>query len=136
MILNQVPRSLEENIFELTNALVKQEIGQALQIYRDLRVRNEEPVTMIQLFSRHFRLMQMAMYLTQQGSDYIAIGKQLKIHEYRVKLMLQQKRVYTLKRLEKIQKSLFELDANIKQSKGDRFVAFELFLLNFNQLTS
>jgi DNA polymerase-3 subunit delta len=136
MILNQVPRSLEENIFELTNALVKQEIGQALQIYRDLRVRNEEPVTMIQLFSRHFRLMQMAMYLTQQGNDYIAIGKQLKIHEYRVKLMLQQKRVYTLKRLEKIQKSLFELDANIKQSKGDRFVAFELFLLNFNQLIS
>jgi DNA polymerase III delta subunit len=50
--------------------------------------------------------------------------------------MLQQKRVYTLKRLEKIQKSLFELDANIKQSKGDRFVAFELFLLNFNQLIS
>jgi DNA polymerase-3 subunit delta len=136
MIVNQIPRSMEENIFELTNALVKQEINQAMQIYRDLRVRNEEPVTLIQLFSRHFRLMQMVMYLNQQGNDYLAISKQLRLHEYRIKLMLQQKRTFTLARLEKIQKTLFDLDVNIKRSSIDRLVGFELFLLNFNQLIS
>lgn len=136
MVIDQVPRSLEENIFELTNALVKQEINQALQIYRDLRIRNEEPITLIQLLSRHFRLMQMAMYLSQQGQDYVSISKQVKIHEYRIKLMLQHKRVYTLKRLEKIQKALFDLDVQIKQSQVDRLLGFELFLLNFNQLIS
>jgi DNA polymerase-3 subunit delta len=136
MIVSQIPRSMEENIFELTNALVKQEINQAMQIYRDLRIRNEEPVTLLQLFSRHFRLMQMVTYLNQQGSDYLAISKQLRVHEYRIKLMLQHKRTFTLPRLEKIQQTLFDLDVNIKRSVIDRFVGFELFLLNFNQLIS
>lgn len=136
MVIKQIPRSLEENIFELTNALVKQEINQSMKIYRDLRIHNEEPVSLIQLLSKHFRFMQTVMYLHMQGMDYMAISKQLRLHEYRVKLMLQHKRTYTLPRLEKIQKALFDLDVNIKRSNVDRFVVFELFLLNFNQLIS
>jgi DNA polymerase III delta subunit len=50
--------------------------------------------------------------------------------------MLQHKRTFTLPRLEKIQQTLFDLDVNIKRSAIDRFVGFELFLLNFNQLIS
>lgn len=136
LVLSQIPRSLEENLFELTNALTKLEIAHALSVYRDLRVNNEEPVTLIALLGKQFRLMQMVQYLAQEGEDLPSTAKKLKVHEYRVKLALGQKRTFTLKRLEAIQAALFELDFKIKTGQIDRFVGFELFLLNFNQFIS
>jgi DNA polymerase-3 subunit delta len=126
-----VTRPLEENSFALSNALTKGRVDEALTIYRDLKTFNEEPVALISLLARQFRLMLKVHYLAQTGLDQIAISKKLDIHEYRVKLAMASRKTIDEDRLISILEQLYELDYNIKSGQIDRFYGFELFLLNF-----
>jgi len=127
-----VSRPIEENSFALSNALVKGKIDEALAIYRDLKTHAEEPVMLISLLARQFRLMLKVYYLSMQGFNQIDIAKQLGIHEYRVKLALNSQKSMGEQRLLAILDRLYELDFNIKSGQVDRFYGFELFLVNFN----
>ena len=127
-----VPRPIEENSFALSNALVKGKIDEALSIYRDLKTHAEEPVMLISLLARQFRLMLKVLYLSNQGLSQVDIAKKLGIHEYRVKLAINSQRNLNETRLLSILERLYELDYNIKSSQIDRFFGFELFLINFN----
>jgi DNA polymerase-3 subunit delta len=126
-----VTRPLEENSFALSNALTKGRIDEALLIFRDLKTYNEEPVTLISLLARHFRLMLKVYYLAELGLDQPSIAKRLDIHEYRVKLALAARKSMGEPRLVGMIERLYELDYNIKSGQIDRFYGFELFLLNF-----
>jgi DNA polymerase-3 subunit delta len=126
-----VTRPLEENSFALSNALTKGRVDEALTIYRDLKTYNEEPVTLISLLARQFRLMLKVHYLAEEGYGQLDIAKKLDIHEYRVKLALAARKSLDEARLIGILERLYELDYNIKSGQIDRFYGFELFLLNF-----
>ncbi len=128
-----VTRPLEENSYVLANALTKGRIDEALAIYRDLKIHAEEPVTLISLLARQFRLMLKIYYLTQTGLSQLEIAKKLGIHEYRVKLAINSQSLLNDARLLIILDRLYELDFQIKSGLIDRFLGFELFLLNFKQ---
>jgi len=128
-----VSRPLEENTFALSNALTNGRLDEALAIFRDLRAYSEEPVTLINLLAKQFRLMLKIYYLSEQGKSLDQISRELGVHEYRVKLALNRKRTFTDKRLIEILERLYQLDYQIKSGLVDRFYGFELFIVNFNE---
>lgn len=127
-----IKKPLESNVFSLTNALFKGDVVTALDIFRDLRVYNVEPVTLISLISNQFRLMYQVSYLQRQGLNHFQIAQTLKIHEYRAKMLLRDSRRHSLFDILSYLEKLYELDLNIKSGQIDRFYGFELFLLRFN----
>jgi len=128
-----VTRPLEENTFALSNALVNGRLDEALAIFRDLKTFNEEPVTLINLLAKQFRLMLKIYYLALEGLSLEAIAKRLNVHEYRVKLAINKQRTFNDERLNRILEELYRLDLNIKSGQVDRFYGFELFIVNFNE---
>lgn len=127
--------ALEDNVFELTNALVQENLKKALSIFQDLKSVKEEPIYLINLMGRQFQLFAKIQYLNSQHLDYFQISKALKVHEYRVKILLDYQKRFPLARLESIIVSLANLDLTIKKGQVDRYFALEYFITNFKTTT-
>lgn len=130
-----VKPALEDNVFELSNALLQENIKKALSIFQDLKNVKEEPIFLINLLAKQFQLFSKIQYLHSQHLDGFQISKALKVHEYRVKVMLEQQKRFPLARLESIIIALANLDLSIKKGQIDRYFGLEYFITNFKAST-
>ena len=117
-----------DNIFALSDAVVKRDVGLALNLYEELLRRNEEPIKIIVLLANQFRLIYQSKKLSSKGFNEGQIASDLGVHPYRVKLA----RESDLKENELLKYIgvLADLDADIKMGKVNKDVGLELFLLN------
>ncbi|SDI34597.1 DNA polymerase III subunit delta [Natribacillus halophilus] len=72
-----VPRSLEDNIFQLIDAVSENQTGKALQLFDDLLRTGEEPIKIIVLIGRQFRMMGMAREMSKRGYNQQKMASQL-----------------------------------------------------------
>lgn len=121
---------LEENSFALVNAFISGDKAKTLKIYQDFRVQNQEPIAFITQVGNQFRLYARIFILHESGQTNDDIATTLKVHPYRVKLAMDQRRKTSLDQVFSILLQLSELDHKIKSGQIDRFYGFELFLLN------
>ncbi|WP_124057630.1 DNA polymerase III subunit delta [Vaginisenegalia massiliensis] len=123
-----VPRTLETDVFELTNALLAHQVQAAAQIYQDLLLMKHEPIALHALIVAQFRLMIQTKILAQTGLLESDMAKQLSIHPYRVKLALQAGRSIELSRLVDFYQELIEADYQMKTGIGIKETYFYLLL--------
>ncbi|MGO4938770.1 DNA polymerase III subunit delta [Fundicoccus sp. Sow4_D5] len=123
-----VPRTLESNVFELTDAVMKKRVDKAVQIYQDLILMKHEPIALHALIISQFRLIIQSKLLNQQGYLEADIAKELSVHPYRVKLALQSGRRSNLKPLAEFYDELIEVDYHMKTGVGIKETHFYLLL--------
>lgn len=127
-----VSKPLEENIYLISNALAKGENMQAFDIYQDLRQKNVEPITIIGMLGKEFRLLSDIKYQLNLGKSREEIASIFKLKEIRAKILIQNSNRFTKESLYNILSKLHDLDYKIKSSQVDRFYAFEIFLITFS----
>lgn len=124
-----VVKKLEENVFELTKAILNKETGKSIGIYKDLKMNNEEPIKLIVLIANSLRLLYQVKLLDRKGYNDQEIAKMLSLNPYRLKYVRQDGKDFEIQELlEKIDE-LSQLDVDIKTGKIDRFKGLELFLV-------
>ena len=129
-----VTRPLDEETYNIFNFLVANRNMDAVRLYRDLKSRNIEPVTLINSVATQFRLLNRVSYLAKKGLREDDIAKELNLKPYRAKVLRQNSFVVSQKRINQTLEDLYQLDLNIKSGLvSDRFYAFELFLINFKR---
>lgn len=121
-------RGFKDNIFDLTDGIMKRDFKKIYECYKDLIILGEEPIKIIALLANQFLLTYQVKLLNSNGKSSKEISDILKVHPYRVKLALETD--YLTYELERILKRLHELDYNIKSGKLDKKVGLENFLLN------
>ena len=83
-----VPKKVEMEAFELTNAILDKKYGKALESLEKLKNFKEEPVAILGQVAKYFCDL-FAVYLAAASSfDYASISKRTGIHEYKVRLTL------------------------------------------------
>jgi DNA polymerase-3 subunit delta len=129
-----VARTLEQNIFELIEKVVRKDRANAMQIFYDLLKANEEPIKILSLLINQFRLLLQAKELAALGYGQQQIAGNLKVHPFRVKLALGQAQLFQSSELTAIMNELAEADYVMKTGKMDKKLTIELFLLKlFNR---
>ena len=128
LIKKMVSRPLEDDVFELSNALLNKDRKRIMQIYTDLKLLKMEPIYLISLLANQFRLMMQVSILKKNGKKEQDIATTLEVHPYRVKMASKHSSNYPLSEVKKILVDLATLDAKIKTGEYDRYVDFELFL--------
>lgn len=128
LIKKMVSRPLEDDVFELSNALMAKDHKKIMRIYSDLKLLKIEPIALIALLSTQFRLMLQAIILKKENKQEQEIASLLEVHPYRVKLALKNTVNYSLNDVKNILIDLATLDSKIKSGQYDRYVDFELFL--------
>ncbi|MBG9981999.1 DNA polymerase III subunit delta [Aerococcaceae bacterium DSM 111020] len=133
VIKQLVPRTLESDVFELSNAVVDLNIDKAVQIYQDLILNQHEPIALHGLLIAQFRLFIQVRLLASQGFLEGDIAKQLSVHPYRVKLALQNNRKIPYDVLIELYDEMAEIDFNLKQGIGVKETYFYLLLTKLNE---
>ena len=133
-VVKMVTRLLEDNAFLLSNLLVEGKNVEAVALFRDLRVSNVEPVTLIGQIANQFRLINQIRYLLRVrrlSNDEVA--KELKIKPGRVYVLAKSLPLISEKAILRSLEDLYQLDLDIKSGLVDRYYGFELFLLKFKR---
>lgn len=128
-----VPKTLEQNVFELNTLVLNNQVEASIETYHDLLVQKEEPIKIVALLISQFRLLLQVKILQKQGYQQTDIGKVLKVHPYRVKLALQNIRRYEQKVLSEALDYLIDADYHMKTGQIDQELQVELFIMRFAQ---
>ena len=132
-VIMMVVRPLDDNAFVIFNHLIQGKNELAVKLFRDLRVTNVEPVTLISMLGNQFRLLNQVMYLSRSGMNDEDIAKELNIKPIRAQILRKNTFSVSEKAIHRALQDLFELDLQIKSGQVDRFYVFELFLINFKR---
>ncbi|MGT2932996.1 DNA polymerase III subunit delta [Streptococcus catagoni] len=136
-----IPKSLQDNIFELTRLVLQKNSDQARELVHDLRLTGEDEIKLIAIMLGQFRLFLQIAILTQQGKNEQVIIMSLsdllgrKINPYQVRYAIKDSRTLTIDFLEKALKILIETDYQIKTGLYEKSYLFDLAILKLLSLT-
>lgn len=124
-----VTKQVEENVFELSQAILNKETARSFRIYKDLIVNNEEPIKLIVLIANAMRLLYQVKLLDRKGYNDKEIAQILSINPYRLKYIRRDGKDFDLKELLAHIDELSQLDVAVKTGKIDKYKGLELFLM-------
>lgn len=93
-----VPKSLQDNIFDLTQMILKRQIDQARNLVKDLRLQGEDEIKLIAILLGQFRMFSQVKIFSEEGqseSQIVASLSELsgrKVNPYQVKFALRDSR--------------------------------------------
>ena len=123
---------LNENSLELLNYLVEKKKELALKTYKDLIIKNNDPVYLISMLSSQLRFLNLVYYLNKiEKKTKDEIASILKVSPGRIYFTLKNLKNLNQNILDKSFEQLYKLDKDIKIGNIDKYVGFELFILNF-----
>jgi DNA polymerase III subunit delta len=122
-------RTTEQNVFLLVEEIAKLHPERAMTILHDLLKDKEEPIKLLALIARQFRMMLGSKELARTGLPQTQIASRLGAHPYAVKMAAEQAKRFKQETLERIMAELAELDYGMKTGKVDKVLGLELFIL-------
>jgi len=122
---------LEDDIFGILNSLIDGNKEKAIKIYRDLRLKGAEPVTLINLIASSIISLLNVSNLIKSGKSNDEIAKIIGFSSGKVFMTTKNLKKVKEARLKKNLELLYDLDYKIKHGLVDRFYAFEIFLTKF-----
>jgi len=126
-----VPKSLDEDTFKILNCLIVNDKDGALKVFRDLRIKNTEPIMLVNTIASNLLFMYNVKINLEDGKSNDEIAKITGSSTGRIFYASKNIRKLTTKFLKKKIDELYELERSIKHSEVDRFLAFEMFILKF-----
>ena len=93
-----VPKSLQDNIFDLTQMILKGQIDQARNLVKDLRLQGEDEIKLIAILLEQFRMFSQVKIFSEEGQSESQIVANLsdlsgrKVNPYQVKFALRDSR--------------------------------------------
>ncbi|MBU1142166.1 MAG: DNA polymerase III subunit delta [Firmicutes bacterium] len=124
-----VSRNLEENIFELTNALLSKNQTKTIEIFYDLVARNEDPLRILNNIVGKVRELMHTKLLLDKGYRQDQIAEHFHIKSGRAYYLVKNAQGVNFAQLENHIKKLSKLDYEIKSGKIDKKLGLELYLL-------
>ena len=128
-----VPKSLQDNIFDLTQMILKRQIDQARNLVKDLRLQGEDEIKLIAILLGQFRMFSQVKIFSEEGqseSQIVASLSELsgrKVNPYQVKFALRDR--LTLSFLKQAMMTFIETDYAIKSGTYEKDYLFDLALL-------
>jgi DNA polymerase-3 subunit delta len=124
-----VTRGTEQNVFVLVDDIVSLRLSRAFEIFYELLKMKEEPIKILLLIARQFRIMLQVKELSAIGYSQQQIASQIGVPPFAVRAAAEQGKKYDRKRIEEILSQLAELDYQMKTGQVDKVMGLELFLL-------
>lgn len=109
----------QHNIFALTDAVGAKNGGEALWLLRSILRSGEQPLYVLSMLARQFRLILHGKALAAKGYSKEQIAHRIQAHPYAVQKALAQGRYYGKQELIEALAKLLEVDVAIKRGQGE-----------------
>ena len=134
-IVNAIPKTLQDNIFDLTQFILTKKMDQALDLVRDLTLQGEDEIKLIAVMLGQFRTFTQVKILAESGQTESQIASSLgsflgrNPNPYQIKFALRDSRGLSLSFLKQAISYLIETDYQIKTGLYEKGFLFEKALL-------
>ncbi len=129
MVYDIVTKDLDDNIFELVNAIIEKDIKKTMEIYNDLKSLKIDPIWMLTVITGKFQEILYTKELLNLKYKNEDIMKYFNASRGRVYYMMQNARNIDDDLLVRLLEQTEELDFKIKSGQIDKDLGIELFLL-------
>lgn len=123
-----VSKNIDEDIFAISNALLEKNIGKAFEVYQNLLAQKVDPLALLGLVGSSLRKIYQVSALYEVGMSNKGIAERLSLSEKQVYFLVKNQMRPSFGLLTLLDQ-LARIDQDVKQGKIDRFVAFELFMI-------
>ena len=124
-----VPKSLQDNIFLLTELVIRGKIEEVRNLVHDLTLQGEDVIKLTAILTNAYRLYYQTKIMQKKGWSESKQTQILKINPYRVKLANQLVKHSPASYFSNALLELIALDYQIKQSVADKFYLFDVTLI-------
>lgn len=121
-------RTLEDNVFALVDHVVNKRMIEAFQTLRDLFEQKEEPIKIVALLARQFRIIAQVHSLRKKGYTTKQMAAYLKLHPFVIQKTLQQANRFSQTECHRMIENLAEADYCMKTGKYDKHLLLEIIL--------
>jgi len=132
-IVNIVARSLETNNFRFVDMVVSKNIGEAFKLYNDFKTTKVEPLSLIGLLAREYRLMLFVKILKKEHYSTYEIASELKLQDWQLDKIIKNSLKFKQEELEASLVDLAKLDLNIKSGKVDKWIGLANFIVEVSE---
>lgn len=127
-------KSLEIKIFDLVKAVGEKKLEKSLDIYNNLIVMKEQPLMILAMLTRQFRLILQCKSLSLKGYSLNEIADKLEVRSFVVKECLNQGKNFKFNTLLKGLNESLETDINIKTGRLNDKLAVEVFIIKYSNI--
>lgn len=130
-----IPKSLQDNIFDLTRLVLRGKIDAARDLIHDLRLSGEDDIKLIAIMLGQFRLYLQLAILAKEGKSEQQLVTSLseilgrRVNPYQVKYAIKDSRTLSPKELAFVVKTLIETDYQIKTGVYEKQYLVDIALL-------
>ena len=130
-----IPKTLQDNLFDLIQMILKKQIDSARSLVKDLRLQGEDEIKLLAILLSQFRIYTQVKLLKQEGRTESQIVSDLseltgrKVNPYQVKFALRDSRGISLSYLEQAICLLIDTDFQMKSGTYEKDYLFDLTLL-------
>lgn len=123
-----VARSLEDNVFVLVDHVINKRIDEAFQTLHDLFEQKEEPIRIVALLARQFRIIAQVHSLRKKGYTPKQMAVYLKLHPFVIQKTLMQTAKFSQAECHQMIQNLAEADYYMKTGKFDKHLLLQIIL--------
>ncbi|MDF2607120.1 MAG: putative polymerase delta subunit [Bacillales bacterium] len=133
LINELMSRSLEDNVFVLTDYITAYKVTDALQALSDLRKQNIEAQIIVGVLASHLRLLLQVKTLMEKGYAQNQLMNMLNLKPFRLKKAMQIVQTKKLDELKLWLMKLSEVDMGVKRGPSSPYSYLELYILSFSR---
>lgn len=123
-----ISTNVKDNQFKFIDAVINKNISLAFSLLNDLKSLKVEPLQLINLLAREYRLMIMTNLLSKKA-NFNQIMQELKLADWQLQKIIKNNSLYHLDDLKDNLLDLAKLDYEIKAGLKDKWLSFESFLI-------
>lgn len=121
---------ITNHIFEMVEAVAKQQKKKALDYYYDLLALKEPPMRILYLLTRQFQLLLEVQGLVKKGMGRKQIAEKAGLHPFAVGKYMEQCRNFRKEELRRIMEEGAELETDVKTGRLNDVMSVELFIIS------
>ena len=135
-----IPKTLQDNVFDLSKLVLSGQTDAARQLVHDLRLQGEDDIKLIAILLTQFRMFLQVVILQNQGKSESQIVMDLsdylgrKVNPYQVKFALRDARGLSLSYFKKVLVLLIACDYQMKTGRMDKDYLFDIALLKMSSM--
>lgn len=123
---------ITSNVWKMIDALADKNAKGAYMWYQKLLSAKEDPLHILNLIQRHFRLMLSSAELDAKGHNVNQIAAELSLRDFAVRNYLRQSKSFNKKKVISMLSKMAELESNAKMGKIRDFSAVEVIIAEFS----
>ena len=124
-----ISNNIDDNNFKFIEAVINNDLERAFKLLDDLSLLKVEPISLVSLLAREYRLLYCTKTLYDDKRDLNSISCELKLQNWQVEKMLKNSFKYTYDELENNILNLNECDVQMKSVYFDKITLFKTYLL-------